>query len=104
MSIMSNIDFKILDPVLPKGSLVLVTGANGFIGSHIIDQALHAGLKVRGTVRDVAKNAWLNEFFNGKYGEGSFELAEVKDITAEGAFQQALKGKIRSCLYNTTSY
>ncbi len=33
-------------------ALVLVTGASGFIASHIVDQLLQRGYRVRGTVRD----------------------------------------------------
>jgi uncharacterized protein YbjT (DUF2867 family) len=37
---------------LEHGSLILVTGVNGLLGSHVADQLLHAGYKVRGSVRD----------------------------------------------------
>lgn len=32
---------------IPQGSLVLVTGANGFIASHVVKQLLENGYKVR---------------------------------------------------------
>lgn len=81
---------------VPKGSTVLVTGANGLLGSHIADQFLEHGYKVRGTVRDTEKNAWLQAAFEKKYGKGSFELVKVSDLTAEGAFDEAVKGALRS--------
>ncbi|HWL49190.1 MAG TPA: NAD-dependent epimerase/dehydratase family protein, partial [Acidimicrobiia bacterium] len=34
---------------------VLVTGASGFIASHIVQQLLEGGYRVRGTVRDPDK-------------------------------------------------
>lgn len=34
---------------LPQGSLVLVSGANGFIASHVVKQLLENGYKVRPT-------------------------------------------------------
>ncbi|WAO87457.1 Epimerase domain-containing protein [Fusarium falciforme] len=80
------------NPAVPKGSTVLVTGANGLLGSHIVDQFLEYGYKVRGTVRDTEKNAWLQALFDKKYGKGSFELFKVADLAAEGAFDEAMKG------------
>lgn len=85
---MSPID----NPVIPKGSTVLITGVNGFIGSHIADQFLTFGYKVRGTTRDAKRGVWTQNFFNKKYGPGNFELVTVADITADGAYDEATKG------------
>ncbi|GKZ52116.1 hypothetical protein AbraIFM66951_000537, partial [Aspergillus brasiliensis] len=49
------------DLALPKGALILVTGANGFIASHVSDQLLQMGYRVRGTVR--SEKPWLEEHF-----------------------------------------
>ncbi|KAF4460440.1 hypothetical protein FALBO_12779 [Fusarium albosuccineum] len=75
-----------------QGSLVLVTGANGFLGSHTVDQFLEYGYRVKGTVRNIEKNGWLVKFFNNKYGSGRFELVEVPDMTVETAFDEVIKG------------
>ncbi|KAG8158145.1 hypothetical protein KVR01_011906 [Diaporthe batatas] len=80
------------DLAVPKGSLVLVTGANGLLGSHIADQFLEHGYRVRGTVRDTEKNAWLQALFDQKHGGGNFELYKVADLQADGAFDEAVKG------------
>jgi nucleoside-diphosphate-sugar epimerase len=80
------------DPAIPKGSTVLVTGANGYIGSHIADSYLQFGYKVRGTVRDAKKSSWLAEYFDKSYGKGNFDLVEVPDMAAEGAYDEAVKG------------
>ncbi|KAI1209194.1 NAD(P)-binding protein [Annulohypoxylon truncatum] len=80
------------DPVIKPGSLVLVTGVNGFIGSHIADQILHYGYRVRGTTRNIPRDQWLEEFFEKKYGPGKFELVEVPDMLADGAFDEVVKG------------
>ena len=79
---------------LPKGSLVLVTGANGWIASHIVDQLLQAGFNVRGTSRDASKAEWLTEYTTEKYGSGRYEIAVVPDMSVEGAFDDAVKGEI----------
>ncbi|GFP58820.1 ketoreductase adrE [Trichoderma asperellum] len=79
-----------LEYSIPQGSLVLVTGANGYIGSHVVDQLLELGYNVRGTVRD--KKPWLDEFFEKKYGKGRFESVAVKAIEEVGAFSTAADG------------
>ena len=89
---MTSFNFKGKPPALPKDSLVLVTGANGFLGSHISDQILQAGYRVRGTSRDASKTKWITELFDGKYGPGRFEAVVVKDMASEDAFDEACKG------------
>ncbi|CAG8898754.1 unnamed protein product [Penicillium egyptiacum] len=76
--------------VLPVNTLVLVTGANGFIASHTVDQLLKKGFKVRGTVR--APKPWLNAFFDEKYGEGRFETVTVKNIGDVQELENAMQG------------
>jgi dihydroflavonol-4-reductase len=43
-----------------KGATVLVTGANGFIGSHLVDQLLASGCTVHGLVRESSNLKWLD--------------------------------------------
>ena len=43
-----------------KGAKVLVTGANGFIGSHLVDQLLASGCRVHGLVRESSDLKWLD--------------------------------------------
>jgi uncharacterized protein YbjT (DUF2867 family) len=80
------------NPALLIGSTILVTGVNGFIGSHVADQLLKAGYRVRGTVRDIKKANWAQVLFGESYGDGKFELVEIKDLETEGAFDKALEG------------
>ena len=39
----------------------LVTGASGFIGSHIADRLIEAGIEVRCMMRKSSNNKWLDE-------------------------------------------
>ncbi|KAH7188096.1 uncharacterized protein B0J16DRAFT_361687 [Fusarium flagelliforme] len=78
---------------IPAGSWVLVTGATGFVASHVTRQLLQRGYKVRGTVRDQSKAQWLIDDHFKSYAEsGSYELVTVSDISAAGAFDEAAKG------------
>lgn len=83
----------IKNPAVSYGQVIVVSGATGFIGSHVADQLLAAGYKVRGTTRSVQKGAWIEELFQRKYGPGNFELKEVSDMAAEGAFDKVVDGK-----------
>jgi len=43
-----------------NGATALVTGANGFIGSHLVDQLLASGCEVHGLVRERSDLKWLD--------------------------------------------
>lgn len=75
---------------IPKGSTVVVTGANGFIGSHIIDVLLSLGYLVRGTIR--SEKPWLDKLFEDKYGKGKFQSVILPDLAAEGVYKDVIKG------------
>ncbi|KAK3181526.1 hypothetical protein K4F52_007236 [Lecanicillium sp. MT-2017a] len=84
--------FTATAPVLSPGSTILVTGASGFIGSHVVNQLLEAGYLVRGVTRDSTKNAWLKTLFDTKHGSGKFSLHQVADLSQDGALHDALQG------------
>lgn len=70
---------------------VLVTGASGFIASHIVSQLLARGYVVHGTVRDAAdpvKTAHLQNL------EGAPERLKLysADLTSPGCFDEAIRG------------
>ncbi|OUM51132.1 hypothetical protein BVG19_g218 [[Candida] boidinii] len=70
---------------------VLVTGANGFLASHIVDVLLSKGYKVIGTVRSEAKYEPLLKEFKAKYPQANISFEIVKDIAAANAFDEVLK-------------
>lgn len=76
------------DLALPKDSKILITGANGYIASHIVKEALDLGFAVKGTVRDQAKGDKLKAAFNNE----SLEIVVVEDLAAPGAFDKAVEG------------
>ncbi|KAL6791914.1 hypothetical protein J3E68DRAFT_409681 [Trichoderma sp. SZMC 28012] len=75
---------------IPPGGLVLVTGANGYIASHVVDVLLELGYNVRGTVRQ--SKPWLDRFFEDRYGKGRYESIVVSAMEEEDAFASAAKG------------
>ncbi|RDW88391.1 hypothetical protein BP6252_00423 [Coleophoma cylindrospora] len=79
-------------PAIPEGSLVLVTGVNGYIASHVADQILEAGYKVRGTSRTLEKGNAVKAALEKKHGAGKVEIVVVEDMEKEGAFDEAVKG------------
>ncbi|KAI0642300.1 hypothetical protein C8Q79DRAFT_929284 [Trametes meyenii] len=66
---------------------VLVTGASGFIGSHITLQLLEAGYRVRGTARG-PKLQHLRQHFGDR---SAFEAVQIEDVV-KGDFTSALQG------------
>ncbi|KAI1345408.1 hypothetical protein F5Y01DRAFT_300629 [Xylaria sp. FL0043] len=80
------------NPAIPLDSIILVTGANGLVGSWVADKFLEAGYRVRGTVRSVPRCSWMEPFFADRYGPGRFELIEVPDFGAPTAWDNAVSG------------
>jgi len=70
---------------------VLITGASGFIAAHVIEAFLNAGFKVRGTVRSEATAKKVRDEHKSHPAE-SLEFAIVPDISAPGAFNEAVVG------------
>lgn len=70
---------------------VFVSGATGFIASHIIQQLLAAGHRVRGSVRDLAKAGDLTILRQLSGAAERLELVEA-DLLSPDAFQGQLSG------------
>eukprot|EP00746_Dinoflagellata_sp_MGD_P167658 gnl/MRDRNA2_/MRDRNA2_98474_c0_seq1.p1 gnl/MRDRNA2_/MRDRNA2_98474_c0~~gnl/MRDRNA2_/MRDRNA2_98474_c0_seq1.p1 ORF type:complete len:378 (+),score=55.14 gnl/MRDRNA2_/MRDRNA2_98474_c0_seq1:61-1134(+) len=78
-------------PVVAPGGIIAVTGASGFIGSHIVDALIKAGYIVRAVVRDptdVVKTEHLR-----KMGvEGTNLHFCSGDLSKEGSYDEAFVG------------
>lgn len=73
----------------PSKTTVLVTGASGFIGSHVVNEALLLGYSVRGTARSQAKADATSKTFNSS----KYSTAIVSDFTHDtDGIANAVKG------------
>ncbi|KEF61934.1 uncharacterized protein A1O9_03506 [Exophiala aquamarina CBS 119918] len=77
-------------PQETKSKVVLITGINGYIATHIGLQFLRKGYTVRGTSRSIsARDHLLAGAFKGY--ESQYQHVEIKDIVAKGAFDEAVR-------------
>ncbi|KAK5659982.1 hypothetical protein OQA88_13448 [Cercophora sp. LCS_1] len=91
-SLPSRPSISLTDPLLDPDSLILVTGANGLIASHITDQLLFAGFRVRGTVRSLSKSSYLTDLYEKRHGSDRFSLVQVSDLAVANAWSEAVRG------------
>jgi nucleoside-diphosphate-sugar epimerase len=70
--------------------LTLITGASGFIGSHVVDATVKAGHNVRLTVRKEKQIEELKTLFSSHASQLDFTV--VPDITIPKAFEEAMNG------------
>ena len=70
---------------------ILVTGASGFVASHIIETFLAAGYRVRGTVRSAATAETVQTRYRPEHVE-RLSFAVVPDMAVPGAFDSAVQG------------
>lgn len=76
----------------PNGTTIVVTGASGFIASHIINEALLLGYHVRGTARSKDKAEKTKSIFCKSHPE-NYDCVVVKDMVEDvGGIESAVKG------------
>ncbi|KAF2802942.1 NAD(P)-binding protein [Mytilinidion resinicola] len=73
----------------PSDQTILVTGANGFVASHVVRTLLAAGYNVRAAVRSTSSTERMKEIHAPYVSQLSFII--VPDMTAPGAFDEAVK-------------
>ena len=70
--------------------LIFITGATGFIGSHVALAVLQAGHRVRLSIRDPKQETVLRERY--KEFAGSVEVSVIPDLSQQASFDTALQG------------
>ncbi|KAJ5155139.1 hypothetical protein N7492_007942 [Penicillium capsulatum] len=79
---------------------ILVTGASGFVATHVLDVFLRAGYTLRGTVRSQEVAVKVHRAFQESE---RLEFAIVPDMTAPNAFDQAFQGATITGVIHTAS-
>lgn len=69
--------------------LIFVTGATGFIGSHVVSQSLAAGYKVRLSVRKEEQISALRKLFSEHAANLDFTV--IPDFASPSRFSKALE-------------
>lgn len=80
---------------------VLITGASGYVATHVVDAFLKAGYAVRGTVRSEQTAEKVCRTFPQYADKLSFAI--VPDIGAPHAFDEAAKG-VRGVIHTATPF
>lgn len=69
---------------------MLVTGATGFIGAHVVDELLRRGIKVKGTTRSLSKAQKMCQDRPEHADMLDFDV--ITDLAHPGVFDEAAQG------------
>ena len=69
---------------------VLVTGATGFIGAHVVDNLLARGIRVRAAVRDASKGEQLRR--DRPEHHKHLDTVQISDFREPSSLEEAVKG------------
>ena len=86
---------------MTSGQTILITGASGFIATHIVEAFLTAGYNVRGTVRSQQTADRVRQTFANYASQ--LELVVVPDVAKPGAFNEAVKG-VDGVIHTATAF
>jgi NADPH:quinone reductase-like Zn-dependent oxidoreductase len=71
-------------------NFILVTGATGFIGAHIVDVLLARGMRVRGATRSLEKGDAMIKA--RPQHSGRLEFVQIDDFERPGGLMEATRG------------
>ncbi|KAF8242735.1 NAD(P)-binding protein [Wilcoxina mikolae CBS 423.85] len=76
---------------------ILVTGATGFVGAHVVDSLLRRGLRVRATTRSLSKGQRMIQ--DRPDYASKLDFIQIGDITHPGCFDSAVTGGIDGVIH-----
>jgi nucleoside-diphosphate-sugar epimerase len=78
------------DFAIPKGSWVLVTGATGYLATHIIHEFFVLRYKVRKSAHSTQKADHIRKLFV-QHGSSNYDCTVVPNMATDGASDEAVK-------------
>ncbi len=79
-----------------KNNIAVVTGATGFVGSHLVDLLLEKNFTVRCIVRKSSNLRWLKDKKVEIFETGLFDKKKLKPILSDADFVYHVAGVVRS--------